>query len=270
MSLVTLAELRTYLGVQDSADTPILEATAARASSMVEGVLGRVFASGRLAETHIVNSNRRFNLTRWPVSSVEWVGVGNTSALQIEGDDTDVLSSVQVTDSGVTLTRITSAGTRTESVITSGETMAQMATAISAVIGFTATALVDASWRTLNRQGPFIVNNFIGVLTASTQAAAFVCVDYDAGIVEIDAGWWHECGEACCHDRRLTVRAVYTGGYATIPADIKQTTLETAAQIYRGRRYDTGKTTGDYRTIGTQEDLVEGIRSSLAHRLEVR
>lgn len=271
--MITLAELKGYLGIEQSSDNDILRATIKRAAAMIEGVTGRTFSESWRSERVTTGDRNTVRLKWWPVSAVEFVGRGPVAGLDVTGTDaTDTLATVSIDDDGVELVRVTAAGVQTVTEVGgSVETMAQLATAITAVSGFTAVPLVTAPWRTLERRVAVDVRGRTQGIDAYAEAVEWSMVDREAGVLSVQAPTWPYPESPISNwPHRSTIVAIYRSGYPETPEDVKQVALEVAAIIYRTRRYDTGQTTGDFRTVPSAEELTTIIRDSLAHRTEVR
>lgn len=271
--MITLAEMKGYLGLEQSSDNDILRATIRRTTAMIEGVTGRTFSQAWRSERLTTDDRNVARLKWWPVSAVEFVGRGPVAGLDVTGTDaTDTLATVSVDDDRVELVRVTSAGVQTVTEVGEPvETMAQLATAITAVSGFSAVALVTAPWRTLERRAAVDVRGCTQGIDAYAEAVEWSMVDRDAGVLSVQAPTWpYPESPISTWQQRSTIVAIYRSGYPDTPEDVKQVALEVAAIIYRTRRYDTGQTTGDYRTIPSAEEITTIIRESLAHRMEVR
>jgi hypothetical protein len=112
-------------------------------------------------------------------------------------------------------------------------------------------------------------------LTAAWDTTAEVRVDAEAGIVHLISDSWPSDHWA----RRfpaapVSVLVAYTGGYDTVPYDIEQVALESAATLYRERKRDrsvASESLGDYSySIGAANEVAAVIRSRLGSRAKIR
>ena len=231
-ALVSLPDLKQYLGTSVRTDDVILEACIERASGAVERYCGRKFQLTRYFEWHSANEAARIRLKQAPVATVRAVLVGSQSLMTVASTiATDAFKSVTVLDDGMLLTRMTSAGASVSTTIDFDqyETVAEVAAQVNATTGFSATSLLDAPARHLRKVVGRELRSSTAYLEGPTDSLADYAIDYDTGIVY---GGTYGGEQAVLVD--------YTAGFARIPDDVKQAALHVAARYYRERTRDGG------------------------------
>jgi hydrogenase/urease accessory protein HupE len=240
-SLISLADLKTYLGIVSSTDDTLLEDCIDRASAVIERYLARKIKSRSLVEWYDTYGASRLVLKTSPVSSIQFVGVGQDAAITVgSSDSTDAAVSVSVNDTGVRLHRMTSAGaeTTTDLAFATYTTTTDLAAAIHATAGFTATTILARPSRRLRRlAGKDLLNATVNIEVADETLVDYLA-DMDRGIIY---------GKQLAQYRSVVIE--YTAGFATVPYDIEQAAMTVASRLYQGRKRDTGlasESIGDY------------------------
>lgn len=232
LSLVTLANLKTYLGITVSTDDTILEQAIDRASKIVEGYCGRKFVEQTYREFYDSFGAHRLTLKQRPISKVLFVGAATQSVLSVQlTDATATFASVTIDDLHLHLLKANSAGAETTTTffLSANETTTELATQISATSGFSAQALVAIPSLHLQRiAGAELMNRTVLV-------EGFVEGIYDY-LANLDAGILY--GSWLSQYQSVLVR--YTAGYSTIPFDVQEATMMIASRIYNGRKRDPG------------------------------
>jgi hydrogenase/urease accessory protein HupE len=231
-SLTTLANLKADLGITSATDDAILERFIDRASATVERFLGRPIKSRSVVEWHDTYGADRMVLKITPVTAIRFVGVGEDAALTVGSTTaTDATVSVAVSDTAVTLYRMEANGTETTTTLAfaSYPTTTDLATAIGATAGFSASALLDRPSRRLRRlAGRDLINATVNLECADESLLDYMA-DMDRGIIY---------GRQLSRYRSVLVE--YTGGHATVPYDIEQATITLASRLYWARQRDSG------------------------------
>lgn len=277
-SLTTLAKLETYLGVAAGTDTSLLEASIDAASAQIEQTLGRVIKARDLYEWHNSERTDQIGVKTRPINHVKYVGFGSNNAIEVRSTvSTDVLATVEVTTTHIRLYRITSNGTvqQNQAQFTNHETTSELATHISTITGFAATAIQDYSAYQLHPRAGINVLDATAYLTAAWDTSANLRVDAESGIISFVSDTWpsdHWTTEFPASP--MSVLVAYNGGFETVPYDIEQVCLEAAAQLYRDRKRDRGvqsESLGDYSySLGSATATVDLIRSRLGSRTRIR
>lgn len=231
-ALVSLPDLKQYLGTTVRTDDAILEACIERASGAVERYCARKFGQTRYWEWHDGNEAGRLRLRQAPTIVVRAVLTGSQSLMTVRSTlSSDAFSSVSVREDRLVLNRMSSTGasTTTEIMFTQYETVAEVAAQANAVTGFAASSLLDAPARHLRRFAGRELRNSTAYLEGPTDSLVDYVVDVDTGVL---------FGSFPSGDQTILVD--YTAGYERIPDDVKQATLMVAANYYRDRQRDMG------------------------------
>lgn len=231
-ALVTLANLKTWLGITATTDDSVLEFSIDRASDYIRRYCARNFVSARYYEWKDTYGADRIALRNNPITNVRFVGVGGDNVLSVSSTvASDITVTVSVNDVHVHLFRVASNGQETSTTLTyaSHDTTGEMATAISATTGFSATALINVKSAYLRKLAGIDLKKQTGLLEAPTDALTDYATDYDRGIIY---------GPTLSRYQGILVD--YNGGYDTIPYDIQEATMEISTRFYRGRKRDPG------------------------------
>lgn len=277
-SLTTLANLKTYLGVSGSGDDTLLEQCIDRASAMVEQVLGRPIKERSLYEWHTCLGTRSIGVKVRPIAAVRYVAFGTTNALWVRSTvATDTLATIEVTTSRVTMFRVDANGSEStdHANFANHQTTTELATHISTVTGFTATAIENFSAYQLHPRAGVNLLESTGYLTAAWDTSADLRVDNEAGIIHmVKDAWPSDFATRRFPAAPVSVLVAYTGGHATVPYDIEQVAIETAGALFRERKRDrsvASESLGDYSySVGTANELVSSIRTRLGSRTRIR
>lgn len=273
-ALTTLVNLKAYLGETTTTYDTILESCIDRASAMVESACDRKFATREFCEWHCIGDGK-IKLRNWPLLVVRAVGYGVRDALSVSLSSSGYIAGTVSVQSGavggtagIVVRRVATDGTTTNSSLafSNYDTLSELATQANLLGGITAAALVDGPSAYLYpNAGESIVGTTVYLSTPSVLDARF-SVDEFTGILTLRLGGGNDWG----HEPEERAMVIYTAGYSTIPYDIEQATIETAADLYRVRRYDTGTVTGDFRDIPSDIARQETLRQRLAQWMEVR
>lgn len=229
-NLTTLAVLKTWLGVTDTADDIVLQWSIQQASRIVQTHCARNFTEQRYYEIRDTYGAMRLALEQSPVTVVRFVGVGWDSVLSINStNSTDAFASVAVDADQVHLTRVSSTGTETASQVSFGshDVSSEVVNHINTISGFSAGLILNVPSRYIRRLAGRDVRNSTAYLEAPTEGLDDYQIDLDRGMIY---------GKTL--DRYRSVLVDYTAGYATIPTDVELATLTIAARSYRARTRD--------------------------------
>jgi hypothetical protein len=231
-ALVSLHDLRLYLGITTTTDETLLERCIERATGVCEAYCGRKFKSRDYVEWRDTGGQSRVSLKETPVTFVKFVGVAWDETITVGGSNpADAALSVSVTEDAVKLYRMTSAGTETTTTLSFATypTTSTMTTAIAATTGFTASLVKNVPTRRLRRTVGADLINETQSLDAPVDALYEYQVDDQTGILY---------GPTLRAYRALLVE--YTAGYTTMPFDVTQACLMVASRLYKGRTRDEG------------------------------
>lgn len=231
-ALVSLPDLKQFLGTSVRTDDAILESCIERASGAVERYCGRRFTQQRYYEWHEGNGSGRWRLRQAPVTMIRAVLVGSQSLMTVRSSlASDAFSSVSVADDRLVLHRMASSGasTTTEILFSQYETVVEVAAQANATTGFVADALLDAPARHLRKFAGRELRNSTAYLDGPTDSLYDYLADLETGIV---------FGNVPGGEQAALVD--YTAGFARVPDDVKQAALTIAANYYRDRQRDSG------------------------------
>ena len=231
-NLTTLAVLKTWLGVTDTADDMVLQWSIQQASRIVQTHCARNFTEQRYYEVRDTFGAMRLALEQSPVTVVRFVGVGWDSVVSINStNSTDAFASVAVDADQVHLTRVTSTGTETASQVSFGahDVSSEVVQHINTISGFSAGLILNVPSRYIRRLAGRDLRNSTAYLEAPTEGLDDYQIDLDRGMIY---------GKTL--DRYRSVLIDYTAGYATIPTDVENAVISVAARLYRGRTRDPG------------------------------
>lgn len=290
-ALTSLTNLKTYLGISVTTWDTQLENAINAASARVEAYIGRKIKSRTWIEHIDPDGSDRINLRQYPITSIDFLGVGAKPVLTIGYDNTStiIFASAQWDaanpDGGPgTLTLKSGQTTGHLSVTTDATLRSTSSMAALSVAGFTFTLIenVRADW--LHQQGPVDVTQSPMQLTAPAVTDVDCRVDRERGILwrpkwsdEWTDGWDEALGIGWRPRFGFSPQSMvvqYTAGYATIPYDIEQATLDVAKAIYMGRRRDpnvNSESLGDYSyTHGGASRITEILEEQLGTWKEIR
>jgi len=241
--LVSLTDLKTYLGISDATYDTILQDCINRASTMIETYLGRNIVSRTYTEWRDSTGQRSLVVRNFPIQSVFYIGIGERPALVVNGTvSTDVLLTVGVTDSAVILKRMTSGGTETSTTLsfTINPTTTAMASAISAITGFSASVVYGAPSRFLHRSQARNLRETTGYFTVPANTVNDYRIQNESGVLHTAQDVW---GSSAGMFGRLpngsqSILIEYTGGYSVVPYDIAQACLVASSAMYKNRLKD--------------------------------
>lgn len=231
-SLVTLAELKLHLGITGGSNDAILEACIDRASTWVESYCGRRFTDQRAQEVYDSFGHDRIVLRNPPAAKVYFVGGTKQTVLSVYSTvPSDSFVSVSNDGSTMYLNRRDSNGSETVTTLSFAtyDTTNELATAITAVTGFRATANLNIPSIYLDG----VAGRDLRVSGCLLQGWVYALTDYgidpDKGIIYGDTLTAYQ-----------SIMVDYTGGYTTIPADVVYATLTVAGRFFRDRTRDSG------------------------------
>ena len=262
-ALISLASLKTYLGVTTSTDDSLMESTIDRATALIERRIGRNILAREYTEWHGATHAHSIALKQYPVNSLSGVYCGVTPALTItQAVTTDIRSTVSINSDAIgtgapslTLSRTAVGGTTTTTTLAfSTYTDAlDLVAAINATTGFSATLNQDIRTAQLHPMAGLNLIDAPAIVTAASFGLPCT-LDSSTGVITTDThapfsthcGWGSRIGH---FDPRATINATYTAGYSAVPDDIQQTALSLAAMLFLSRKADAtvqSESLGDY------------------------
>lgn len=223
---ISTDRIKQHLPNFDESDDIILKDILDGVLAFTKRYTGRNLVAATYYEQHDTDELGFFQLAQRPVNSVIRVA-SSASVLSIQ-NTTAQRATVGVNDTGVVLQSATSGTPATTTVpFASNATLSAMATAISAVGGWTCSVVGDYGSHesnTLARIGgqpclqPFTLNGFVTDLAFVFQSPATIIVPRWIGLA--------------------TTRCDYTAGWSVCPDDLAQAIAELCSITYRCRNLD--------------------------------
>jgi len=257
-ALVTLQEAKDWLGISVTTYDTILENLINATTARIEQYLMRQVKARDRIEFYDPDGSNTLLLRQYPVNSCRFVGFGSQVAVTVSASSgsTDASATVETQDDSIVLVRNTSAGsTNTTSTVTfaSNPRTDDLATAIAAVTGFSASVSVSFPSRYLHPGGPSDVKDRPVYLTCPSVTGAGYRLERSTGILHLPRrstlSWEMDDDDSGFGCERQTVVVDYNAGYATVPYDIVQACLELVGAAYKARFKDANvdsETLGDY------------------------
>ena len=252
-AIITLADLKSHLSISVSTFDTQLEDAIDAATDIVEQYLGHIVISRRLREWTDADGRSTLALRERPVQIVHAIRFGRLACMTIQSTiGTDIQTTVSVDSNHIRLDRIDSSGSDHQTTLAFGanKTSSDLASAISATTGFTATATVNVSAYHIHRVAGRDLKLATMTLYAADQGQLDTEVDYGRGLIYmkdrpygwVDDGWPRG---------PLSLLVDYTAGYdqADVPFAIQNATRTIAAGLYFARKRDPGlssESLGDY------------------------
>jgi len=280
-ALTTLATLKSWLSITDSASDALLESAIDRATALIEAVCDRELKARTHYEWAMPRGERSLVVRHSPIVSVDLVAYGRTPAMAITSDTsaTDVVATVGFDGSILRLYKVAADGTTSTaslSVSTYATTSALVSEIQSAVSGWSATLTQNAYARSLYRVGGRSAVSAAVTLNYPIDSAAEYEVDHSSGTIHVTVDRFPvSMGDLNRFPSGFfPVFVQYAGGYATIPADLEQVAIDVAADLYRERLVDksvNSEALGDYNySRRAAEELLGVYVGRLAPYREIR
>jgi hypothetical protein len=226
-NLITLDRALQQIPSAADCDKPVVSSLIGAASSVIEAYCRRTFAQATYDEFHTFSSPARYLfVNNPPVARVDWVRTTPLPAVQIQNIDGNNLTqqaTVDVTTTGITLTRIYNNTTTTTTLsFASYPTFDVLGTAINAVGGNWSASVPAqfALWQTADltsNTGSYSARNATVTLNVYWFYLSNFRVNESLGEIYNPGGFV---------PGYQLYRVKYTGGYATIPEDIQQACAE--------------------------------------------
>jgi hypothetical protein len=261
-ALATLEEFKRHLNISVTTYDDTLRQFLNQITARIQKHTGRTFASTAYAEWH-KNCDGPILVKNYPIIYADKVSASLSNGLNVSYSGSDVAARVSVYSSGVRLYSIAADGTETTNQLTfaSNPTLSTMATAISAVSGWTGTKVPSSDHKANSLAH---VNGF----DAKNQTAVLEFADDDDTDYQVD----HEGGVIRGSFSGL-VFVDYTGGYASIPDDVTMVACEIGQEAWDRAKLNvaaSSESMGDYSaSVVGKIDFNKGWRDSLAAYTEI-
>jgi hypothetical protein len=238
----------------------------------VESALSRDILSTDFSEIYTLPSIGVELVLRQPnVTQVTMLSFETEHAIDMSYSGSDTHARVEVTDTAVvTTSRVGATTTTTTSTFASNVTTDAMATTISALSGWTATAINSRPSAFLERRGVQDTKNKTVRLEAWDDSVGDYSVEYEAGVItfwgdSIRAGWpgaiWNGYNRA---------RIDYTAGFTTIPSDVEQAIIEAVRDAWAEKDRTGGlksESLGDYSWTAADNATTAAVAETAAAKL---
>jgi len=274
-AIITLADLKSHLGITGSTYDTELEDAIDAATGIIEDYLGHIVITRRLREWTTSDGRSTYATRERPIQVVHSIRFGRLACMTIEStDSTDIEATVSVNGDHIRLDRVDAFGAEHQTTLSFGgnKTTSAMAAAISGTTGFAATATVNASMYHIHRVAGRDLKLSTMTLYAADQAQLDTEIDYSRGVIHlthkpygwVDDGWPRG---------PLSLLVDYTAGYdlADVPFAIQNAARTIAAGRYFARKRDPGlssESLGDYSyQLASAEDTeLVALRQLQSHR----
>ncbi|HYT92917.1 MAG TPA: hypothetical protein VEL76_29640 [Gemmataceae bacterium] len=217
----------------------------------------REFVSQQYDELYNGVNDRRLTLNRFPIISVARVAYSPTTVLRIINTSaSNQRATVAVTSTGLSLTRVASGTSSTDTSVTWGTyaTLGQVATAVSALGNGWSATVADGAYTNRASADLRAVQGALNALNVQAYLRMHVMElsDYE---VDANHGWLVrgvaslEVQDAF-NDPLLPTwfggidfwRVIYTAGFATVPEDVQEACAEWVAMLFWQTKRDPGVT----------------------------
>jgi hypothetical protein len=235
-----------------AAEDTTIAALVTACSKAIKKFCGREFDSQQFDELYPGNGYTRLLLRQFPVISVARVAYAPTTVLRIKNTSaSNQRATAAVTSSGLSLTRVASGTSSTDTSVTwaGNATLSAVATAVNALgNGWTAT-VADSSYN--NRasadlraiQGAFDAVNVDAELKIHLRELTSFDVDTERGILILGSALVALCDILpLWSGGRDAWRVIYTAGFATVPEDVQEACAQWVAALFWQSKRDPGLT----------------------------
>jgi hypothetical protein len=223
-----------FTGAEDTTIAALVTAC----SKAVEQFCKRKFDSQTFDELYNGSNYQKLVLKQRPIISVARVAYNPTAVVQVLNNSASVQrATVAVTSTGVTLTRVASGSTTTNTILFADQvTLSALASAITAVgNGWTASVVAStyndfASADLRAIQGAMNAKDATAGLKLHVDELSNYEIDAEAGMLSRDGAGW----EGCDWWRAINYwRVIYPAGYATVPEDVQEACASWVAHLFK-------------------------------------
>ena len=222
-----------------AAENTTLDALIAAVSAGIERWCRRNFVSTQYDEVYDGIDAAELVLQHFPIISIERVACDPTPVLLVQNTSaSNQRATVQVTSTGVTLTRVASGVNSSNSLTFAGNvTLTALAAAVNALGNGWSASLASSAFaeraaadlRAL--QGAFAAKDAAAELRIHLQEAGAYDSDAAHGLLIRGGGW---------RGSRQFWRIIYTAGYASVPEDVQEACAQWVAMLFWQTKRDPG------------------------------
>jgi hypothetical protein len=238
-----------------AAENKLIDALVAAASAAIQKWCRRNFALGRYDEVHNGNGACRLLLDHFPVAAVERVAHDPRTVLRLRNTSaTNQRATVQVTATGLTLQRVASGTTSTDSSVNwaNNATLSAVAAAVSALGNGWAAEVTHSEY---SNRASADLRPIQGALNAKDAWAGMKLHVQELSDYEVDAqrGWLlrptaaeflqafgDSTGDGGWFGGQGYWRVLYTAGFAAVPEEVQEACAEWTALLYWQAKRDPG------------------------------
>lgn len=232
-ALTTLASAKRHLRVTTTADDTLITECINAATDKIEQICGRYIMARAFTERYESVAHGRLHLRQYPVNVVYRIMHCLENVVSVSYSGTDIVANVAVTETDVRLRNVSSAGTTTDTtslLFATYPTTTLLAAAISAVSGWTATAIKSVPSTDLWPNFGHNADDVTTYLEAPTTAVDDYSLDPRLGIMRIaygTGGRWADMPYIA------NVSVQYNAGVSTAPDSLCECCNEIAAAYYK-------------------------------------
>tara|TARA_R100000655_G_scaffold25910_1_gene53460 strand:- start:3515 stop:4390 length:876 start_codon:yes stop_codon:yes gene_type:complete len=248
-SITSLQAVKRYLRLTTSDDDRLLTELLNAATDRIEHFCQRTFVTASYKEFISGSGTGTLLLPNYPVTAIRRIGWDRNNALSVSATtSSDLRATVEVQNDQIVLNRYDSSGSETATSLTfaSNVTTSAMATAITAVSGWSATADTNVLCDELVRQGgqDALTNSAQLYFVEATDAE--YRVDEETGRIDLltaqfEAKWYPFDPNALSFPRGShNIFVDYDAGFtqATVPEALQEIAWELVASAYHGGKHD--------------------------------
>lgn len=235
--------LRNLSGVSPTAaDNTLLDTLVSAVSAAIHRHCKREFPARQFDELYAGSGTPRLALRQLPVISVERVAYDPEVVLTVTNTSAaNQRATVHVTATGLTLVRVASGVTTTDTSVTfaGNVTLSAVAAAVTALGNGWSAAVADAAY---NGRASADLRTIQGALNAKDVRAGLKLhlSELDEYDVDPARGWLLRAGGGLWHGGPNHWRVIYTAGYATVPEDVQEACAQWVAHLFWQARRDPG------------------------------
>jgi hypothetical protein len=280
MSLTTLADVKTYMGITGTEQDALLAALVSAASAKIEAYCDRTFAATNYREWFNYDGERTHGLRHRPIISVNRIATGNATGLHVSNTANAMRAWVSVTSDSIRLNLIDGDGVSVGTTLpfATHQSMAAMVTAINAVSGWSAVLGRNAPSADLIAGAYDATERGVQLVFASEPLGGYT-VDNQSAVIGLspESFVWELPGFAIGERPLRGFRAIlveYRAGYETIPSDLAQIAIEFVKAMYDESQASAvlqSESLGDYTySLAAKMNLDAGLRMRLAAWSRIR
>jgi hypothetical protein len=242
-----------FSGAEDTTIAALVTAV----SKAIQKYCRRDFASATYDELYNGTPHDRLLLRQFPILSVQRVAYGPTPVLRIKNtSSSNQRATVSVTSTGLTLVRVASGTTTTDTSVTwaGNATLSAVATAVNALGNGWSAQVIDS---TFNNRASADLRAILGAYNVANNANADLRMhinELSSFGIDANRGWllrdgwewfnlFHDDSRVLCWDGGPQYwRVIYTAGFATVPDDVQEAAAEWVAALFWTTKRDPGLT----------------------------